>query len=199
MKINLANSNMNNENLLSYKAINIINNGNIKKNNIINNNINISDNNSDRKVTISMDNKNFVIIINDNTTLNKFKEQSKQYFAFTNNVKIYYFNTFGVKKIISNEKDFKDSLNQKVFKYYFTEEIIENPFNVLFVNNPNVKPDNQILNENKINTKVEDNKFIIQGINNFNNNKNINNMKNDNNINNNQKLQNKFDNKINNC
>ena len=36
-------------------------------------------------------------------------------------MKIYYFNSFGIKKYISNESEFKESISQKTLNYYLTE------------------------------------------------------------------------------
>ena len=92
---------------------------------------------NDRTVIISKDDKDYIIKINDNTTLNEFKNTAKQFFKIDNNIKIHYFNNFTIKKIIKNEIDFKNSLIEKVFKYYFTEENIINNNNQ---NNINIFP-----------------------------------------------------------
>ena len=64
----------------------------------------------DRTVTISKDGKDYMIKVNDNTTLNEFKNAAQQFFKINKNVKIHYFNNFAIKKIIVNEMDFKNSL-----------------------------------------------------------------------------------------
>ena len=186
--INLLNNNINNN--LKNKNISVDNNNyNLKA---INNNLNNFDNhnknvnmpnvninkkdklkNTDRKVTISKDGKDYIIAINDKTTLNQFKNLAQQYFKIDDKVKIHYFNKFNVKKMIQNEKDFKNSLNQQVFKYYFEEEKPNFDFaNVLFDN----KNNNNLIQQN-----INSSKKINKNINNQNN-KMLNNFKNFKNI-----------------
>ena len=71
-----------------------------------------------------MNNNDFLITINNNTTFEEFKNIAKQYFKFiiNDNIKIHYFNTFGLKIYVTNEFDFKNSMAEKVFKNYFTDK-----------------------------------------------------------------------------
>ena len=99
-----------------------------------------------------------MITINNNISLTEFKKISQKYFAKNDDIKIYYFNKFSIKKNILNEEDFKESLNNEVFIYYFTKEnLVYNKiglspiFNVPFNN----------INENEI--KVNLNKNINIG------------------------------------
>ena len=104
---------------------------------------------SERKVTISMDGKNIMITINNNISFTEFKKISQKYFKINDDVKIYYINKFSIKKFIINEKDFKESLDNEVFIYYFTKE--NSAYNK-FGLSPNFNMDYKInINENKIN------------------------------------------------
>ena len=142
---------------------------------------------NEKDVIISMNDKDILIKININTiTLDQFKNMAKKYFKINDNTIIHYYNDFGLKIIIQNEPDFKQSLSQKILKYYFSEKI--NDFNL---NNDTII--NQDINTilNKIN--IIDNSFNNNNNNNFNNNNlpkknldnNINNFKNEINNNNN--------------
>ena len=129
---------------------------------------------NEKDVIISMNDKDILIKININTiTLDQFKNMSKKYFKINDNTIIHYYNDFGLKIIIQNEPDFKQSLSQKILKYYFSEKL--NDFNL---NNDTII--NQDINTilNKI--SIIDNSFNNNNNNNFNN--NINNNFNNNNI-----------------
>jgi len=108
----------------------------IIKNNNNNSNYNITENNliknlnnqpkdisDDRKVTVKIGDKNLLININNNISFKEFKNIIRKYFYFnSNDIDIYYFNNFGKKIYVSNETTFKDSIAQKVCKYYIIEK-----------------------------------------------------------------------------
>jgi len=98
---------------------------NYNPNIIFNNKKNHFDNNK-REVTISIDNKNYMINIYNNMTFEKFKSSISKNLNIYNNEKItiYYINNFGKKQYISGEEEFKKSLNYKVFIYYIINEKI---------------------------------------------------------------------------
>jgi hypothetical protein len=125
---------------------------------------------SEREVTISMDGKNIMITINNNISFTEFKKISKKYFKITDDVKTYYINKFSLKKFIINEKDFKESLDNETFIYYFTKEnSVDNKFALspTFKISNNNKNENKIsLNENKIN--LNENKINLKANNNIN-------------------------------
>ena len=117
---------------------------------------------SDRNVTVSMNGKDYVISINDNTTFVQFKNICMKYFNYNNNVSIHYFNTFGVKKIILNENDFKNSLIQKIFKYYFVDTAAEKKAMIFQPDKKNIiKKYNINNNINNIISNKNDNHIIV--------------------------------------
>ena len=73
-------------------------------------------------------------MVNDCMTLEEFISiaENKLKIIIKDNMQIHYFNGFGIKKFISNEIDFSDSLIEKVFKYYFTEKSQLKPKKNLF-------------------------------------------------------------------
>ena len=101
---NIINIYLSNDNLIGYNNLN----------QTIKSEVENQSNLTDRTVTISMDGKDYIITINDKTTLNEFKNNAKHFFKIDKNVKIHYFNNFAIKKIISNEIDFKNSLIENV-------------------------------------------------------------------------------------
>ena len=119
---------------------------------------------SKRSVTISMNNKDFLITVNNNITFEEFKSVAENYFKILilDNISIHYFNTFGVKKYILNEYDFKNTLIEKVFKYYFNDKSVKNKtkFNLFQLNKQKQKDDYLLIsnNTNKIinNTKIKE-------------------------------------------
>ena len=135
------NLNNNNENMIVIQNVNNFNNKQEKKISIETNKKYIGgcgykkckicypDNNNEEEedpnlklVIISMEGKNFTIKVNINSTLEQFKSIVINYFNITNNTLIYYFNEYGVKKMIKTENDFKESFKQKLLKYYFLNE-----------------------------------------------------------------------------
>ena len=110
---------------------NLINNININKPIINNQNDNKLDNKANilnipnnKLVIISMNGKDIQINIKLNITLVQFKSIVKNYFIINDNINIFYFNNFGIKKFILNESDFKNSFNQNTLKYYFSDDTI---------------------------------------------------------------------------
>ena len=83
---------------------------------------------TEREITISKEGNNYTIKIDINITFENFKSQVKNYFKIDENTIIYYINKFAIKKVIKNEKDFKDSLNQKIIIYYFEDHFNDNNF-----------------------------------------------------------------------
>jgi hypothetical protein len=79
---------------------------------------------SERNVILSFNDKDFLIKVNDYMTLEEFISiaENNLKIIIKDNIQIHYFNAFGIKKLISNEIDFSNTLIEKVFKYYFTEK-----------------------------------------------------------------------------
>ena len=106
--IKYNNNNSNYNNITENKLIKNLNNQ-PKDNNI----------NDDRKVTVSMGDKNILIIINNDTSFNAFKIIIQKYLNLnSNDIDIYYFNNFAKKIYVSNDITFKNSIAQKICKYY---------------------------------------------------------------------------------
>ena len=120
----------------------------------------------EKQAIISMNGKDIAIKIKSNITLVEFKSIVKKHFFINDYTNICYFNHFGVKKYIKNELDFKNSLNQKTLKYYFSD-------NTIIINNiPPQTNNSNIIKEIKTNDFQED----IQN-NQITNNNNLNNPK----------------------
>ena len=81
----------------------------------------------DRKIIIWMNRKNHIIKVHDKYTLEDFINKCKNSFKLGNfdNIIIHYFNKFGNKYIIKNKEDFQKSLENKVSKYYLTENKLQ--------------------------------------------------------------------------
>ena len=79
---------------------------------------------NNKLVIISMNGKDIQINIKLNITLVQFKSIVKNYFIINDNINIFYFNNFGIKKFVLNESDFKNSFNQNTLKYYFSDDTI---------------------------------------------------------------------------
>ena len=127
----------------------------------------------EKQAIISMNGKDISIKIKSNITLVEFKSIVKKHFFINDYTNICYFNQFGVKKYIKNELDFKNSLNQKTLKYYFSDNtiIINNKQNLISYIPPQTNNSN-IIKEIKTNDFQED----IQN-NQITNNNNLNNPK----------------------
>ena len=71
-----------------------------------------------------MNDKDLLINIKDSSTYKEFKSIVLKSFKLNanNNIDIYYFNSFGIKKYIQNEYEFKKTLSQNVFKYYIIRQ-----------------------------------------------------------------------------
>ena len=173
----------------------IINNNIFKPNNT---KIVLISNKSNKKtVIISMNDKDQMIQIDNNINLQQFKSIAKSYFTIYDYTKIYYISNFYVKKYIQTEFDFKDSLNKKVYKYYFINEEKNNNLNpnLNYFILPSKKEDfipninnniNNNFNNNIINNMNNNMNNNINNNYNFNNNNNMNNNINSNNFNNNK-------------
>ena len=132
------NNNKKNQTSIIYKKSNFPKINNIPNKKVLNdnnpllcNNINIGKN-----ITLSMNDKDILVNINNSTNFKEFKTIVIQSFKLNNKDKfdIYYFNTFGIKKFISNENEFNNALSQNVFKYYI---IKKNPI-LLSVSSDNI-------------------------------------------------------------
>ena len=115
---------------------------------------------TEREITISKEGNNYTIKIDISITFENFKSQVKKYFKIDENTIIYYINKFAIKKVIKNEKDFKDSLNQKIIIYYFEDHFNDNNF---IISNPMTSLKEEITKKKKI-----ENNYI-----NYENNENI--------------------------
>ena len=88
------------------------------------NSLSSNNNNNGKNITLSMNNKDLLININDYTIYKEFKNIVIQSFNLNikDKINIYYFNTFGIKKFITNENEFKKALSQNAFKYYIIKK-----------------------------------------------------------------------------
>ena len=111
-------NNDNNENCLynKNKQNNIKTEGNIKENKYF------KSTKKEKIITINFNNKNHFIKLYDYTFEN-FKNKIENSFKimYNEHFKIYYFNSFGIKKFISNESEFKESISQNTSYYHLTE------------------------------------------------------------------------------
>ena len=163
-----------NNNIDFINNIDSINNNKIKiKNNNnhhhFNNNINSINNNKNnninnkREVTISKDNKNYMISIDNNISFEKFKIfiSKNIHININEKITIYYFNSFGRKIYINNEEEFKKALTSKVFKYYIIKENIQQinyaPYNKIV---PPILKTNKNKDSKTPESKLKKNKYI---------------------------------------
>lgn len=88
------------------------------------NSLSSNNTNNGKNITLSMNNKDLLININDYTIYKEFKNIVIQSFNLNikDKINIYYFNTFGIKKFITNENEFKKALSQNAFKYYIIKK-----------------------------------------------------------------------------
>ena len=130
-------SSCNCENLIYKKNNDLINNNkyifNFNENLLKNKKYEYSDNifqsnnseiNNNRKVTISKDNKDILININEFISFKEFQNIIKMNFLLNLNdiIEIFYYNSFGTKIIIKNESIFKKTIEQKICKYYIIKK-----------------------------------------------------------------------------
>jgi len=132
------------------------------------------------KVTLSMNDKDLLINISKCTIFQEFKTIALQSFNFNpkDNIDIYYFNFFGIKKFISNQNEFNKALSKNVFKYYIIKHnssLISVPSsnNISFSskrkekNFPNKKyktPDKKIKYKKEINDIIEEQKRNVSEV-----------------------------------
>ena len=77
----------------------------------------------DRKITIWMDRKNHIFKVHDKMTLKEFIKKCIYSFKLNDfQYIIHYFNKYGAKYIIQDENDFQKSLDDKIPKYYLSED-----------------------------------------------------------------------------
>ena len=130
----------------------------------------------DRKVIIEMFGKTHMLKIHDKITLKEFISRSYQSFDLsdTEGIDIYYFNKFGKKITIKDEKDFENSLEKKIPKYYIREsKKLINSLTYAYLikndeNNKDLKKNFTILNVVKENIEEykENNKNVVDDKNN---------------------------------
>ena len=75
------------------------------------------------EIVIQMDKKYHIFKIHPSITLNEIINDCKKYFNLPNDINliIHYFNKFGIKYFLKNEKDFRKSLDNKISFYYLNE------------------------------------------------------------------------------
>ena len=140
----LSNENKNLDNIIDNNTYNtFLDSSNSSINSIIKvNNMNQKELIQDKTVIISMNDLEHSITVNNKMTLEEFKYEAKKILKIYGDVKMHYFNFFGVKKIILNENDFKHSLNQKYIKYYITkdnENLLNTDYNFIISSKKNKK------------------------------------------------------------
>ena len=127
--------------------------------------INIKKPTNEKTGIISMNGKDEIIKINQIITLVQFKSLVKNHFFINDNTIIFYYNKYGVKKLIQSEIDFKKFLLEKILKCYFSNEIMDNKlqynYNILYPNieiNPPKNTNPIPLKGNNLNNKKQINK-----------------------------------------
>ena len=124
--------------------------------------------NDDRKVTVSMGDKNILIIINNDTSFNAFKIIIQKYLNLnSNDIDIYYFNNFAKKIYVSNDTTFKNSIAQKICKYYIIEKQLKPSKSSEAILNPKIqkiiqKPENNSHKKKDVKSLKEDVKEALE-------------------------------------
>jgi len=102
---------------------------------------------------------NYIIKIKIDIKLEEFKNIVKEKFNINNITIIYYFTDFGTKIYVKNELDFKNSLKQKILKFYISNEIedkkvINENINIFKMSEPNKNYNNILINNKNSNNDI---------------------------------------------